>query len=237
MVETAVILAGGFGTRLQSLVKDVPKPMALVNGIPFLTYQMKCMKHYGIRNIVLSVGYLSEVITDYYSSSFEGLSITYAKETTPLGTGGGIRLALEKCNVAEALVLNGDSFFDIDLGLFYQLHQQHKSVCSLALRKVQNAARYGAITLSSDNRISGFKEKSGLQEEGLINGGIYILNKNIYFENTPETSAFSFEKDFIEKKTDLLQISGFEFDDYFIDIGLPEDYQKAQHDFKRFKYQ
>ena len=236
MITTAIILAGGFGTRLQSVVNDLPKPMAPINGEPFLNYQLNYLKHYGIKNVILSVGYLAEKIKAYYGSNFNGLEIDYVVEENPMGTGGGIRLALEKCTESLSFVLNGDSFFDVDLSKFNDLHIQNRSQISLALRKVNNSARYGTIEKTKENIISSFKEKSGIDHEGIINGGVYLLDKNLYLQKTPSATNFSIEKDFFEKQLSNSLISGFEFEGYFIDIGIPEDYLKAQHEFKGFKY-
>ena len=236
MITTAIILAGGFGTRLQSVVNDLPKPMAPINGEPFLNYQLNYLKHYGIKNVILSVGYLAEKIKAYYGSNFNGLEIDYVVEENPMGTGGGIRLALEKCTESLSFVLNGDSFFDVDLIKFNDLHIQNRSQISLALRKVNNSARYGTIEKTKENIISSFKEKSGIDHEGIINGGVYLLDKNLYLQKTPSATNFSIEKDFFEKQLSNSLISGFEFEGYFIDIGIPEDYLKAQNDFKGFKY-
>jgi len=234
-IKTAIILAGGFGTRLQSVVTDVPKPMAPINSIPFLTYQFNYLKHFGINHIVLSVGYLNEKIRAYYQDSFEGITIQYVIEDTPLGTGGGIRKAMELCTDEWVLALNGDSFFDVDLKKFQAEHSANHSQISLTLRKVADAARYGTIELNK-NRITSFKEKNNVNAPGLINGGVYILNKKLFLDSTPLNANFSIEKDFFETNIHQLHINGFEFDGYFIDIGIPEDYKQAQHDFKEFKY-
>lgn len=236
MINTAVILAGGFGTRLQSVIKEIPKPMAPVAEKPFLEFQLRYLKHYGIKNIVFSTGHLSEKIREYFGSEFQGLKISYSHEESPLGTGGGIRQAMENISDEEVLVLNGDSFFDIDLANFHELHSSFSSECSIALRKVKNASRYGTIEIDSNDRICSFREKSGLELEGLINGGVYIINRDLFLKTTPSGINFSIEKDFFEKQLERLIIKGFEFDGYFIDIGIPEDYNKAQNDFKEFKY-
>lgn len=236
MLTEAIILAGGFGTRLQKVVNDVPKPMAPINRIPFLNYVFFYLKHYKIQHVVLSTGYLSEKIVEYYKDEFKGIKISYAKEETPLGTGGGIRNAMTKCKTEDILVLNGDSFFDVDIKTHYRQHTFKQADCTLALRKVDNAARYGTIKLGRLNRISAFKEKDNAEKEGLINGGVYILNREVYLNKTDADSTFSIEKDFYEKKINELNIFGFEYNGYFIDIGIPEDYKKAQDDFKGFKY-
>jgi D-glycero-alpha-D-manno-heptose 1-phosphate guanylyltransferase len=236
MITTAIILAGGFGTRLQSVVNDLPKPMAPINGQPFLSYQLNYLKHFGIKKVILSLGYLPEKIKDFYGTNFNGLEVDHVIEKEPLGTGGGIRLAIEKCNEENVFVLNGDSFFEVDLKEFYNLHSENNSEISLALRKVSNAERYGTIEKDNKNRITSFKEKSGSAKEGIINGGVYILDKNMYLSSTPSDKNFSIEKDFFEKQLKTIQIKGFEFNGYFIDIGIPEDYAKAQHDFKGSEY-
>lgn len=237
MPQTAVILAGGFGTRLQSVIKDLPKPMALINGEPFLNYQLRYLKHFGIQNVIFSTGHLSEKISDYYKNEFQGINISYAKEQRPLGTGGGIRLALEQCTETDILVLNGDSFFDVDLNLHFGLHKTHKADCSLAMRRVENAARFGTIKANGLRKIYAFKEKDGEEKPGVINGGVYMLNKDVFLNNTEADKNFSIEKDFFEKKINALNIFGFEYQGYFIDIGIPEDFSKAQEDFKKFKYE
>ncbi|HXB41133.1 MAG TPA: nucleotidyltransferase family protein [Bacteroidia bacterium] len=231
MLKEAIILAGGFGTRLKEVVADVPKPMALVNGKPFLDYLVKYLQHYGVEKIILSVGHLSEKITEHYGNKF-----IYSIEKEPLGTGGGIAEAMEKCKTEEILVLNGDSFFDIDLKAFYNKHQEALSDSSLALRKTDNAGRYGTIELGEFDQIKSFKEKNGKEKPGIINAGIYILNRAVYMEENIGKKTFSIEKDFFEKKVHQLKLYGFTFNGYFIDIGIPEDYKKAQHDFKEFKY-
>lgn len=236
MLNTAIILAGGFGTRLQSVVNDLPKPMAPINGEPFLNYQLNYLKQYGIKNVIFSVGYLAEKISGYYHSEYKGLNLSYVTESTPLGTGGGIRLAMEKVSEKNALVLNGDSFFDLDLNVYFNLHHNSSSQISLALRKVADCSRYGTIIVDAEHRISSFKEKSGISQEGMINAGVYILNKDLYLTNTSPSVNFSIEKDFFEKHLQTLLIKGFEFNGYFLDIGIPEDYAKAQNDFKGFKY-
>ncbi len=236
MLQEAIILAGGFGTRLQSVVNDVPKPMAPINNEPFLNYIFDYLKHYQIKHVVLSTGYLSEKIIDYYKTEFNGIKISYTTEELPLGTGGGIRLALKKCTTANVLVLNGDSFFDVDIESYNQNHIHSNAQYSLALREIDNASRYGTITLGNDNSIIDFKEKDNREHSGLINGGVYILNRELFLNQTQANTTFSIEKDFYENRISELNIFGFEYNGYFIDIGIPQDYKKAQDDFKRFTY-
>lgn len=235
-INTAILLAGGFGTRLKTIVSDVPKPMAPIHGVPFLSYQLHYLKHYGIKHVVISVGYLHEKIMEFYKNEFKGIKISYVIEKEPLGTGGGIRKAIEECENETLLAMNGDSFFDIDLLKLKQFHDLKKASFSLALRKVNNASRYGCIEISKENEIISFQEKSDNVEAGLINAGIYVIEPNLYLKHTPSNTKFSIEKDFFEKELKVLPIYGFEFEGYFVDIGIPEDYNKAQNDLKGFKY-
>lgn len=236
MPQSALILAGGFGTRLQTVVNDVPKPMAPVNGQPFLNYLLRYLKHYGIRKVCLSVGYLHEKISEYYKDEFEGIHITYSIEEIALGTGGGIRKALAGMNEKEIFALNGDSFFDVNLREFYKAHQTYGATISLALREVQNAARFGTIVSNKQYRILSFKEKSGEERPGMINGGVYILDRDVYLDSTKADSVFSIEKDFFETELSRIPMMGFPFTGHFIDIGIPEEFAKAQHEFKQFTY-
>ncbi len=236
MLNTAIILAGGMGTRLKTIISDLPKPMAPIMNVPFLTYQLNYLKHFGIKKVIFSVGYLSEKIIAHYNQSFENISIEYSIEKNPLGTGGGIRMAMSNLKEDLVLILNGDSFFDLDLEQFYNLHLEQKSDFSLALRYVNNSERYGNIEFNSSNQITSFIEKNQLNQSGYINAGVYILSKKLYLQNTKPDINFSIEKEFFEKQLNQLIIKGFEFKDYFIDIGIPEDYLKAQDDFKEFKY-
>ena len=236
MLNTAIILAGGMGTRLKTIISDLPKPMAPIMNVPFLTYQLNYLKYFGIKKVIFSVGYLSEKIIAHYNQSFENINIEYSIEKNPLGTGGGIRMAMSNLNEDLVLILNGDSFFDLNLEQFYNLHHEQKSDFSLALRYVNNSERYGNIEFNSSNQITSFIEKNQLNQSGYINAGVYILSKKLYLQNTKPDINFSIEKDFFEKQLNQLIIKGFEFKDYFIDIGIPEDYLKAQDDFKEFKY-
>lgn len=238
MLNEAIILAGGFGTRLQSVVSDVPKPMAPVNHEPFLNYLLSYLSHYGIKKAVLSTGHLEEKIRGYYqekNNTWKNISLSYSHEAAPLGTGGAIRLAMEQCKDEYILAMNGDSFFDANLEDLFSKHQAADAQHTLALRKVPNASRYGAVE-TNNNRVIQFKEKEDTQKPGTINGGIYILKKADYTAITSPGINFSIERDFFEKQLQQQRIFGFEYEGQFIDIGTPEDFTRAQDEFKQFKY-
>lgn len=236
MIKEAIILAGGFGTRLRSVITDLPKPMAPVNGKPFLHYLFVYLKHYNISKVILSVGYLSEKIEAEFGTNYLGIEVDYAFEKEAVGTGGGIRLAMGKCSGAHILVLNGDTFFDVKLDDFFHAHLGGTSDATLALRKVEDASRYGTIQLE-ENRINAFKEKSpDVKGSALINGGVYLLRKKTFLGNTESGKAFSIENDFFAKLADKLWLQAFPCEGYFIDIGIPEDFERAQKEFERFPY-
>ncbi len=224
-LKEVIVLAGGLGTRLRSEINDLPKCLAPINGEPFLHYLLEFLVINGLSKFIFSLGYRSQDVIDYLNQNYSNLDCTFAVENHPLLTGGAIKFASQFCSDDNVLIVNADTFFDIDLGLFIKNHFSKKSDCSLALKKLSNFDRYGVVNLSQ-NRIISFEEKKYF-ESGLINGGIYILNMKS-FNSLIFNQSFSFEKDFLEKYVSDLQIFGFEFDDYFIDIGVPDDYKIAQ---------
>ena len=230
MIREAVILAGGLGTRLRPVVNELPKVMAPVNGKPFLHYIITTLEQQGITSVVLAVGYLKESIMAWCDGRYPNLSIYFAIENSPLGTGGAIANALHHCSNDEVLLLNGDTYFELNYQEFFNFHQNHGSICSLALKPMQDFDRYGCVVTDAQHHITSFLEKS-YRENGLINAGVYLLDRK-YFMSQPWPEVFSFEKDFLEKKVDNNQLSGFVANGYFIDIGIPSDYEKAQTDFK-----
>lgn len=229
-MKEGIILAGGFGTRLQSVVNDVPKSMAEVAGKPFLEYLLDYAIEQQFDHIVLSLGYKAQVITEWIDSRKWKLKLSYVIEETPLGTGGGIKLAMQKTSSDNIFIINGDTFFDVDSFSFQSFHQSTGADLSIALKPMTDFDRYGSVTVNEHKRILTFNEKQYCKE-GLINGGIYLINAEVFRRlNLPE--KFSFEKDVMEAQVDNLNIVGFEQDRYFIDIGIPTDFEKANIDFK-----
>ncbi len=228
-----IILAGGLGTRLRSVVSEVPKCMAPVAGKPFLWYLLKYLTRYDVNRVVLSVGYLREVIfkwIDENKTEFP-FEFDYAIEEEPLGTGGGIKLALSKIKSDSAFILNGDTFFDVNLNDLTKQHKSNGKDITLALKPMKDFDRYGTVVYDEKTSfISAFNEKKHC-DEGLINGGIYLVStKSAIFEGLP--TKFSFETAVLEKQCTLKNIDGVIQDKYFIDIGIPEDYRKADTDLK-----
>lgn len=230
MFKEAVILAGGFGTRLSHVVSDVPKPMAPVYGKPFLTYLIDRLIDAGIHRIILATGYKHECIESYFDSQYRGAEIVYSQETTPLFTGGAILQAAQHITSDDFIVLNGDTLFDIDVQKLYDFHVQHHANLSIALRQVADTSRYGSVTCANNNIVA-FKEKSESNGTGDINGGIYAVNRD-WLMNQSLPSKFSFEKELMQPMAGEPLFYGLRFNNYFIDIGVPEDYYRAQEEFK-----
>jgi D-glycero-alpha-D-manno-heptose 1-phosphate guanylyltransferase len=234
MIKEAIVLAGGLGTRLRCVVKDVPKPMAEVNGKPFLEFVLDYLDKQGIERVILSVGYKWEVIFEYFGNKFKNLKLVYAVETVPLGTGGAIRLACGKVCGDEIFVLNGDTYFEVNLSELYSYHREKRSNLTIALKEMQDFDRYGAMEIGDNGRILKFLEKTH-RTCGFINGGVYVLDKN-FLTGFSLPSKFSFEKDFIEIYYKDYAFYGKKFDNYFIDIGVPEDYERAKKNFEKFAH-
>ncbi len=221
----AIILAGGFGTRLQSVVSDIPKPMAQVGEKPFLYYILRYLESFGIERTVLSVGYRHEFISQYFGDRFGAMELFYAIENQPLGTGGAVKYASEMIQANRFFLFNGDSFFRTDLEKLNDLHNQRNAKITLSLKEMQNFDRYGSVVMDTSGLISAFNEKRYC-ESGLINTGIYVIEKHIV-ANFPE-QKFSLEKDILEKEVANSSVYGRVFDGFFIDIGIPEDYSRIQ---------
>ncbi len=221
----AIILAGGFGTRLRAAVSDVPKPLAPIGGRPFLAWMIGFLAKHGFTGITLSVHYEWRKIQDYFTACPPPIPVDYAVEETPLGTGGAIAFALAQQNVdTPVLILNGDSFIKADYAVLYARHCANGAALTIALSHVSDTGRYVKIT-EKDGILTSFAPGEP-GTPGFINAGIYVVQPDLFSRwNMP--AAFSFEKDFLPTRVDTLKPMAFHADDYFIDIGIPEDYARA----------
>ncbi len=231
-IKEAIILAGGLGTRLQPVLPDLPKCMAPVNGRPFLSYIIDYYCAQGIQKFIFSLGYKHQYITTWLKTAYPALAVEYAIETEPLGTGGAIQLSVEKSREKEILILNGDTFFATDLKALAAFHAHHASACTLALKPMKNFDRYGVVETDEEGLIQSFREKQAY-EDGLINGGVYLLNTG-RFRQQKRPTVFSFEKDYLERFYSAMPMYGCVQTGYFIDIGIPADYERAQTEMKQF---
>ncbi len=228
MITECIILAGGLGTRLRSAVPDLPKVMAPVAGKPFIHHIITFLQSQGVERYIFSLGYLHNLIEDYVKSNFPSLGIAFSIEAEPLGTGGGIQLALPHVNGEDVIIVNGDTMYKADLKKVSDYHQSTNAACTLTLKHMRNFERYGVVELDERGKVISFAEKK-FYEEGLINGGVYVLNKRSLLDlDLPP--KFSFEKDYLEQFIHRHKIFGIRDDNYFIDIGIPEDFEKANQD-------
>jgi len=222
---TAVVLAGGFGTRLRAEVPDLPKPLAEVAGRPFLTYLFDQLISWGVRRAVLSTGYKGESISDRFGSAYAELSLDYSHETEPLGTGGALRLAASLDLGDCVLVMNGDSICQLDFRQFAEWTLARDGAGGVLLTEVDDGARYGQVETDEGGRIIRFREKSAVPGRVLINAGVYLLRHEAIM-SIPERRRVSLEKDMFPRWIDEGLI-GFPGGGKFIDIGVPADYHRA----------
>jgi D-glycero-alpha-D-manno-heptose 1-phosphate guanylyltransferase len=229
MIKEAIILAGGLGTRLAASLNDLPKCLAPVNGKPFLHYVIAHFKNEGIQKFIFALGHKSEHISEYINNEYPDLNAEFSIEDKPLGTGGAIKKASSLVKEKTVLVINGDTLFSININKLINFHDMCGADCTISLKEMQNIKRFGSIELSKDYSIHSFKEKQEC-ESGLINGGVYALHPaNFIKEDLPE--IFSFEKDYLEKYYIKRKMYGVVQDKYFIDIGTPQDYARAENEF------
>jgi D-glycero-alpha-D-manno-heptose 1-phosphate guanylyltransferase len=226
--DEAIVLAGGFGTRLRGVVDDVPKPLAPVAGRPFLAWVLDRLAAGGMRRCILATGYLSELIEQRIGSRWQGMDIAYSVEPEPLGTGGAIRLAAGRLHGDAAHVLNGDTWLEYDPASLESAARNAGMPMAIALARVDDVARYGAVAIDQ-GRVAGFREK-GEAGPGWINAGCYFLGADA-LAALPARDAFSFEQDVLQPRVQAGAVGAFTATAGFIDIGVPEDYARAQLQF------
>lgn len=226
MITEAIVLAGGLGTRLKQVVPDLPKSLAPIAGRPFMSYLLDYVRKQGVNRFVFALGYKTELIENFVKGYLPKGTYSFSIETEPLGTGGAVYKACKQITSGNSIVLNADTFFSVSFSKLYRLHEQEKADCTIALKSMTDFNRYGAVSINEKKEVTGFSEKKH-QTKGLINGGVYALNTESFIKRSfPD--IFSFEKDYLEKNYQKGNILGFVSDAYFIDIGIPEDYNKAQ---------
>jgi D-glycero-alpha-D-manno-heptose 1-phosphate guanylyltransferase len=227
-ITECIVLAGGLGTRLREAVPDLPKCLAPIAGKPFLEHVIDYWQTQGIRRFIFSLGYKHELIESFLTDRYRTLHYSIVIEAEPLGTGGAIAFAAKQATHNDVLVVNGDTLFRIDLAGFAAFHQNGNFACSLALKPMQDFNRYGVVTLNENNRVSSFQEKKQYAT-GLINGGVYALSVAA-LHATGLSGKFSFEQDLLEAYYKTIPIGGWIQEGYFIDIGIPADFEKANRE-------
>jgi NDP-sugar pyrophosphorylase family protein len=232
---TAILLVGGQGTRLRTVISSTPKPLARVGKQPFLELLVRQLQRQGVRRLVMCTGYMSSQIEEEFGDGRAwGLEVTYSRESQPMGTGGALKLA--KPFIADEqnlVVMNGDSFLDVNLASLVEFHRERKGIASFAVVRVPDAARYGTVEVGAHVRVTGFLEKTGANLPGVINAGVYVFDREI-FEHIADGPA-SLEKDVFPKIL-TRRVYALEVDGMFIDIGTPEDYARAQTLFDRLSH-
>ncbi len=221
----AIILAGGFGTRLRDIISDLPKPMAPISGRPFLAILLDELSAAGFTTVTLAVGYRHAAIREYFGERYGSLRLNYSIESDPLGTGGAIRLALNRTLAPRLFVLNGDTHLELDYRAMFAVHLKTVVSLTIAILTVPDTSRYGALKIEQGS-IHGFFEK-GRYGPGEINGGVYLMSRDLFDRHTLPTT-FSFESDFLMPNIQTLRPQAFQVTGTFIDIGVPEDYVRAQ---------
>lgn len=221
----AIVLAGGLGTRLASRLNGLPKSMAPVAGRPFLAILLDQLRQAGCRRVLLSVGHLHQTIRNHFGASWGGMRIDYVVEDSPLGTGGALRIALAQAEADHVLAMNGDTLLQVDYAALLAFHTQAGAALTLSITHQENIARYGGVVVE-DSRVVGFQEK-GRTGPGWINAGVYALNRNLAWPaSLPE--RFSFETDFLAREFGRVPMAAYPVEGFFLDIGVPEDLDRAQ---------
>lgn len=221
-----IVLAGGFGTRLREMVPDLPKPMAPVAGRPFLEILLASLARKGFHRVVLSLGYMADKVVAHFGASYAGIELVYQIEPVPLGTGGALRLAMSQCHRDHVFVFNGDTFLDLEVQDLEILWQKQRTPIIVA-REVTDTSRYGRLETDCGRvRMIGFAEK-GAAGPGLINAGCYVFPIDLLRDFQPDV-PFSLESDFLTQAATKRRFDLFVTRGHFIDIGVPEDYIRAQ---------
>ncbi len=226
-MRSCIILAGGLGTRLSHLIPDLPKCLAPVGDHPFLKYLLDYLIAQKTDHFVFSLGFRAQQVMAYVKENFPGIKTTFVLEENPLGTGGAIKKSLETCSSECVLVVNADTFFPISLDRLEEFHKNKKARISLGLKPMLNPDRYGTVISDANSRIKAFREKEK-KEYGLINGGIYCIDRK-WMQDLQLPEIFSFEKDLMEIQASHGEIFGMVSDVPFIDIGVPDDYHRAEN--------
>jgi D-glycero-alpha-D-manno-heptose 1-phosphate guanylyltransferase len=225
MTDEAIILAGGFGTRLQSAVPDLPKPLAPVQGRPFVAWVLDSLERQGIRRVILATGYKAGVVCEVLGRRWGHMELEYAVEVSPLGTGGAMANAAKHMEGDSVLVLNGDTYLEMDYRAFSAEMHRLGARIGIALVEVPEVARYGAVRVQGTH-VVGFNEKGG-GGPGWINAGVYWLMRTVW-ESVDATRACSFEREILTVEASRGNVCAYTATHGFIDIGIPDDYQRAQ---------
>jgi D-glycero-alpha-D-manno-heptose 1-phosphate guanylyltransferase len=228
------ILAGGLGTRLRPALADVPKPLAPVGGRPFVSHLLDQLADAGFRRVTLLIGYRGDQLREALGTCYRSLSLAYSQEPAPLGTAGALRFALPRVEGETLLLMNGDSFCEVDFAQLVAQHRRRRADLTMALTKVPDADRFGSVQFRSDGRIDRFAEKQTSGAGGWINAGIYMIEKGLV-EAIPPDQALSLERDLLPAWLTSHRVFAHPRPGRFLDIGTPESYAVAEAFFAGLK--
>ncbi len=235
MTNEAIILAGGYRNRLESVDKDLPGSLLLINGRPLLEYQLNYLEYSGISRVILAVGYKAHLIKSHFKDKYNSIDLEYVDCEESLGSGGAIKRAMQKVNAFAVFVLNGEALFDVSLRRLFNFKRSKEADIAIAIRFVPESAQGGSVKINSDARIISFNERADQYGEEYIYGGISCIGARYFLSrNTPK--GFSMGTDFIEKYYESDAMYGFKCYSYFIDIRNTENLKKAQNEFKSLPY-
>ncbi len=230
-MKDAVLLAGGMGTRLESVSGGKPKPMVEVAGRPFIEYVLDVVRGAGCLRVVMAVSHRWQVMREHFGDAYKGLELCWSVETNPLGTGGAARFAFNSFRLERAFVVNADTLFLVDLRALEHRHWEERAQVTIALKHLEDVSRFGSVELDNDDRVVAFREK-GRHGPGLINGGIYVIERSV-FDVRDFPLKFSIEYDLLQVETDRLRPIGMRSSGYFVDIGIPAELERAQRELKK----
>jgi D-glycero-alpha-D-manno-heptose 1-phosphate guanylyltransferase len=226
MTDEIILLAGGKGSRLRSVLAATPKCLAPVNGQPFLQYLIQHYQQQGVRHFIFALGYLHELVEAYLEQQFPSLGKTIFIEGKPLDTGGAVRQSLAGVHGSSAFIANADTFIDVDLARMQEVYQRQRAKCTIAVQRVDHAGRFGTVIMNDEQRVTSFAEKQR-EGSGLINAGLYLIEKENFLQQTVD-GTFSFERDYLVSATLRGEVFGVLTDGRFLDIGVPEDLARAE---------
>jgi D-glycero-alpha-D-manno-heptose 1-phosphate guanylyltransferase len=221
----AIILAGGFGTRLKHVIPNLPKPMAPIAGQPFLEILLSMLSRKGFKRVILSLGFMAEKIIGHFGNEYQGMELVYEVESLPLGTGGAVRAALTRCLTDHVFIFNGDTYLDLEIKILENIWQKNHHPL-IVVREVPDSSRFGTVDINSDGRVIAFLEK-GKSGPGIINAGCYVFPTSS-LNDFVLGKKFSLENDYFVKNLHHIRFDSFVTQGQFIDIGIPEEYVAAQ---------
>ena len=235
MTSEAIIISGGSEGRFKSVKEEIPIAMAPINDKPFLEYQLSYLEHWGIKHLILTVGYKADLVKDYFKDQYKSMSIEYVVEDDSIGTGGALKKAMQRANEMAVFVLDGRMLFDVSLRRLFNFKRSKQADVAMSLRFVPEVTSHGSVKIDTDAKVVDFCGTADQYGEEYINGGVICIGTQYFLSKNLADDA-SFQKDFLEKYYQSDSMYGFKCYSYYKDISDPKDYMKAQNEFKSLPY-